>query len=166
MQASKRFVLTASAVTAVALLIVFSALPTTAQQRILPLLVRLEGPTPFQATASCTTTQLSCSTPLYVVPANKRAVIEYFSISTDIRREGGLVDAEIRPLLETTLSGQTVQFAIQPLLVLGNNSIPNLTGQVVRLYADPGTTVTARHYSDYVVSYTVSFSISGRLIDR
>jgi hypothetical protein len=118
--------------------------------------------TPFQASRACVVVQVSVQCDLYTVPAGKRAVIEYFSFSHGARG-ADVPGFDMRPALFTTVSGTTIRSFIQPLVVMGPSE--GGTGQVVRLYADPGTTVVARVIAGSVAGFDALFSISGVLVD-
>lgn len=118
--------------------------------------------TPFQASRVCEVVQVSVQCDLYTVPAGKRALIEYFSFSHGARG-ADVPGFDMRPALFTTVSGVTIRSFIQPLVVMGPSE--GGTGQAVRLYADPGTTVVARVIAGRAVGFDALFSISGVLVD-
>lgn len=118
--------------------------------------------TPFQTSRACEVVQVSVQCDLYTVPAGKRAVIEYFSFSHGARG-ADVPGFDMRPALFTTVSGTTIRSFIQPLVVMGPSE--GGTGQVVRLYADPGTTVVGRVVAGSALGFDALFSISGVLED-
>ena len=63
----------------------------------------------------------------------------------------------------TTLDGSQIRHRLEPYTV--GDSIEPGTGQVVRLYAGPGTMVRARVATNFVMARTVTFAISGTLSD-
>ena len=120
--------------------------------------------TPFQASQACEVARNSTTCNLYTVPAGKRAVIEYFSFSHG-SRGADIPGFDMRGALFTTVSGITNRSFIHPLVIMGPSE--GGTGQVVRLYADPGTTVEARVIAGSAreLSFDTLFCISGVLVD-
>ena len=99
----------------------------------------------------------------YVVPAGKRLVIEYFSGQV-INDDGTVSSATLR-----TSTGGSVN--LDHLVPLGPPTGTNGTqnsyqfGQLVRVYADPGTEVRAAYLYSGTGSVTVIGRISGHLVD-
>jgi hypothetical protein len=137
-----------------------------------------DGIQPVQAQGSCNTVSVGCGSGLiYTVPANKRLVIEYVSF-TACGLPGLTAQAEI---LLTTVGGggNNVAHALNvtpPLAAPGNSAIgcasgtPASTssiGQIVRLYAETGSSVTFNGDRANGVTGNASFkwTFSGYLVD-
>lgn len=107
-------------------------LPTAAQDA-----ARTGAGTAFQKRVAFTIpdgTPSMCET-VAVVPANRRLVIEYAS-ATVKPVPGQDVTGEVRTLVGTELVFHALTFAPTP------SGVNAVAGQVVRLYADPGTAVS------------------------
>lgn len=94
-----------------------------------------------------------------MVPAGKRAVIEYFS------GEGTVNPGQVTwSSLTTRISGTTDTEHHVPLTAPALGSIASW-GQQVRLYADPTSPITAAALASGGGPVNFSFSISGYLVD-
>jgi hypothetical protein len=123
----------------------------------------------FQAKASCDLGGGSgCTSDLFTVPLGKRAVVEYASVIASLP-----VDTGVRASVRATLDSVEVEHhlyssVVSPVPILGGTRVMT-AGQVVRVYADPGTTI--RMTGGTLGSPTpginafVEFSISGHLVD-
>lgn len=120
---------------------------------------------PFQAAGICNlgTGSYVTTCNVYVVPVGKRAVVEYVSLAVNSNVGSVIEGAEYRPTLDTTLGGSTIHHQLQPYKVGG--SIDPGSGQLVRLNADPGSTVVGRIATNYNYAAALVFSISGTLVD-
>jgi hypothetical protein len=129
---------------------------------------------PVQAFAQCATTSIGCVPTFYTVPLGKRLVIEYASMSVC-----GLPGVAAQLTISTMISGAFVQHVLNtapPASSPGSSAIGcnsglassnTSIGQVVRLYADPGTSVLVEgDRADGVAgNASFSFSMSGYLVD-
>ena len=130
---------------------------------------------PVQVTQTCTTTAIGCGGTIYTVPAGKRLVVEYASMSVC-----SLPGQSAQLSISTTIGGAAVEHFVSiapPAAGPGSNSIgcnplvstgSSLTavGQPVRLYADAGTLVGANaDRTSNTGNATFTFSISGYLVD-
>jgi hypothetical protein len=102
--------------------------------------------TPFNATVSCPNKNASACSGSYNVPANQRLTIEYASAECFFGADTTLWRAEI----ETKVNSMVADYALNLHDHIGTwmgdveNSIRTQgvgIGQVVRIYADPGTTI-------------------------
>jgi hypothetical protein len=82
----------------------------------------------------------SCKTlTLYTVPKGQRLVIETVHFASTVATEAGPLDNSAA--MSTTVGGTTVGYAIK---FIGDGTFPPVAGtRSVRIYADPGTKVTA-----------------------
>lgn len=90
---------------------------------------------PFQYTLSPNSGASSSATASYQVPAGKRLVIEYYSAQLTQYPSGGYAYM----YLTTTVHGNTAYYKVIPPLA---STTP--LNQLTRLYADPGSMVTAQ----------------------
>jgi hypothetical protein len=117
--------------------------------------------TPFQEklTLSVPDGFTSACTTLYTVPADKRLVIEFASAFTS--PSSGQTSRSLT--LRTTVGGKWVNHHLPMPLQTANDYI---AAQVVRLYADPNTLVTACGARNVGTgSMSVVIGISGLLVD-
>ena len=123
----------------------------------------------FQAKASCNLGGGSgCTSDIFTVPLGKRAVVEYASVSASLP-----VDNGVRASVRTTLNSVEVEHhlygsEVSPVPVIdGRRGMA--AGQVVRLYADPETTIRMTGgtlgSSTTGIEVRVEFTISGHLVD-
>lgn len=100
---------------------------------------------------------------LTTVPAGKRLVIEMVEANLHF---GGTGVQNLQVFVGTTVGGASINHGVLPTLagsVFGDNYV---VSQQVRLYADPGTTVSAFTDSNTVTAIPVSFfAISGYLVN-
>lgn len=119
---------------------------------------------PFQASGDCVLADgekfVSCD--VFEIPDGKSAVIEYVSIG--LSDYFAPLDTEYRPSLLTTLNGTEIRHRFEPYKQSNWYMEPG-TGQLVRLYAGPGTTVRARITTNFDAPRTITFAISGTLSD-
>ena len=134
-----------------------------------------DGIQPVQATGSCSSPAftIGCGPlTIYTVPPGKRLVIEYASMNACL-----LPGQTIELQIETELCSQFVTHNLPSVStvtpgagVIACNAPSASTqvssGEVVHLYADPGTPVLATGLRDSNTGLTsFSFSISGHLVD-
>ncbi|MEN8131533.1 MAG: hypothetical protein ABFS45_15340 [Pseudomonadota bacterium] len=125
----------------------------------------------FQATASCSLGGGSgCGSDIFTVPLGKRAVVEYASVVASMPVETGVgVSAQITTTLDSVeVSHQLYSSEVSPISVMdGRRGMT--AGQLVRVYADPETTIRmnggTRGPSTPGINVSVDFSISGYLVD-
>jgi hypothetical protein len=128
---------------------------------------------PVHASTSCLATTIGCLPTIYTVPAGKRLVIEYASMSVCI-----LPGQSATLGVTTTTGGKTVTHflngtppAVGPgTFAIGcNGALPSssvATGQQVKIYADAGSSVFLEaDRSNTVGNAGFSISISGYLVD-
>ena len=130
-----------------------------------PLIVRdLDNPArqPVQKSSFCSAgIGFGCSATIYTVPAGKRLVIEYVSMSANVAP--GLVG---QLLVQTILDGELVSFGLPLSSPSGIGAAGVRVAQALRLYADPGTNVVVVGSRDGLVSSAdFLFALSGYLVD-
>jgi hypothetical protein len=110
---------------------------------------------PFQATLFPHSSTSNEATDIFTVPAGKRLVIEYYSGQAQDTSGGaaGMV-------LTTTAGGTFVQY-----LVYTNSNTTNAVNQLVRIYADPGSTVQAFAFNANATSCGGFVTVSGHLVN-
>jgi len=96
---------------------------------------------PFQAKASCNLGGgLGCTSDIFTVPSGKLAVVEYASVIASLPVDNG-VRASVRTTLNSVeVNHQLYGSEVSPVPVIGGRR-GMAAGQVVRLYADPETTI-------------------------
>jgi hypothetical protein len=129
---------------------------------------------PVQASSDCTQVQaLGCQPTIYTVPASKRLVIEYASMSLC-----ALPGISAQLSITTTVGGVTTTHFVNILPPAAGPGTANIgcnsgtpssftaVGQQVRLYADAGTPVLMDgDRTNTAGKANFSFSISGYLVD-
>lgn len=124
---------------------------------------------PFQAEASCSLGGgSSCTADIFTVPSGKLAVVEYASVSASLPTDNG-VRASVRTTLNSVeVNHQLYGSEVSPVPVSGGRR-GMTAGQVVRLYADPETTIRMTGgtlgSSTTGIEVHVEFTISGHLVD-
>ena len=129
---------------------------------------------PVQVSTTCSTSALGCLPNIYTVPVNKRLVIEYASMNVCV-----LPGQSAQFSISTSVGGTSATHYLNtapPAASPGSSAIgcnsaaassTTAVGQQIRLYADPGTTVTVEGARANGVNgnQAFSFSISGYLVD-
>ena len=124
---------------------------------------------PFQAKASCSLGGGSaCTSDIFTVPSGKLAVVEYASVIASLPVDNG-VRASVRTTLNSVeVDHQLYGSEVSPVPVIGGRRGMS-AGQVVRLYADPETTIrmTGGTLGSNTggIEVSVNFTISGHLVD-
>jgi len=124
---------------------------------------------PFQAKTSCRLGGGSgCTSDIYTVPSGKRAVVEYASVIASLPVDNG-VRVSVRTTLDSVeVNHQLYGSEVSPVSVIGDRR-GMTAGQVVRLYADPETTIRMTGgtlgSSTAGIDVSVEFTISGHLVD-
>jgi len=114
-----------------------------------------------QARASCADDEGSCAVLIYVVPSGKRLVIEYASM------QAHATGAQIsRMRVSTIVAGEEISHNLSPTPPAPTVDSETTIGQVVRLYADPGTAVwVSGRPTNSSITASFVFTISGYLVD-
>lgn len=111
---------------------------------------------PFQTTLQPFSDNYSSASDSFTVPAHKRLVIEFVSALITQSPSGGAYS-----YLETTAGGTTVGYDLAD-----SSESPARRTQVVRVYADPGSTVTVGVSSyDNSTSVGTDTKLSGYYVD-
>lgn len=110
---------------------------------------------PFQATLFPHSSSSNEATDNFTVPAGKRLVIEYYSSQPQ-----DLSGAAAGMVLTTTAGGTFVQY-----IIYVNAVTTNQVNQTARIYADPGSTVTAFAFNVNANSCAGFVTVSGHLVN-
>jgi hypothetical protein len=119
---------------------------------------------PFQRTGQCAINndEMTCSIEnIYIVPENKRLVIENFSCASAI-----FAGQNLMCIIKTTAGGYWAAHYL-PITPLVTETGQNYTsvGQLIKVYVDPGTTVEAQvNRNGFFGGTNVYFTISGYLV--
>lgn len=110
---------------------------------------------PFQATLFPHSSSSNEAADSFTVPAGKRLVIEYYSSQAQ-----DLSGAAAGMVLTTTAGGNFAQY-----IVYVNATTTDQVDQITRIYADPGSTVTAFAFNVNANSVAGFITISGHLVN-
>ena len=153
------YTISRGAITAMLCIAAVAATTGIANAQAKPALVRNvdeDALQPFQANLFPHSSGLNTATDSFVVPAGKRLVIEYTSGQPQ-DLSGGYAGMT----LSTTAGGSTVAYIVY---VSATNT--NQVNQLVKIYADPGSTVQAFSFNNPPASSTAgTLNISGHLIN-
>ena len=117
---------------------------------------------PVHAEANCSDDEGSaCETVIFAVPAGKRLVIEYASMGARVS------DVQVSRMgIRTTVGGQEILHRLPPTPPAPAVNSSTSTGEQLRLYADPGTSVSVVGAgTDSNGTGDFFFTISGHLVD-
>ena len=136
-----------------------------------------DGIQPIQIEASCLTQTVGCGTgSVYTVPINKRLVVEYVSMHVcglpGLTAEGSMLTSNVGTsgFVTHAFNVTPPTFAPGSTAIGCNSATPSSTtsiGQLVRIYAETGSTVTMEGLRANGIAGTATFrfSISGYLVD-
>jgi hypothetical protein len=110
---------------------------------------------PFQITLSPSSSTSNVGEDTYTVPAGKRVVIDYYSAELTEYPLGGYGYV----YLITTVNGQTAYYKVIP---PQSSAVP--MNQLTKIYADPGTTITADSIESSETSSGGNIILSGHTV--
>jgi hypothetical protein len=103
----------------------------------------------------------------YVVPAGKRLAVEFVSASVSASAACTFVTLSVFTTLADSNGGMLLSHPLGALQLAGTAGTDKVLalGQEVRLYADPGTTVSSGFSNNFGCQLASFVSFSGRLAD-